>query len=260
MPPNLKTLLFAPLAIAMLFAASNASAAVTGGFGTDGTGVSADTTLTLTSISFGPNPNLTVTSSSLFYGVGSSIPLAIGTLGDIADASSVPLDDFITFAGTPLDFTLTGLGPGSTNTNCAGLSNFGTCSIPLGGGFISPVVLELLNGTTVASLTVFGTVTDGTGVTSNWSGTLSASLTQPLNTGNPILTNPIDPLSGMEAPTPGDIEAYFAAVPTGSITSPHEDTFTVSLAPPIPEPSTWSLMLGGLLTGAGALLRKRSKA
>jgi len=257
---NFKNLLFAPLAVAILFAASNASAGVTGGFGTDGTGSNGDTTLTLTSISFGPSTNLLVTSSSLSYGVGSLIALPIGTLGDIANASALPLDDFITFAGTPLDFTLTGLGPGSTNTDCADLANFQTCSIPLGGGFISPVVLELQNGTTVASLTVFGTVTDGTGVTSNWSGTLSASLTQDLNAGNPVLTNPVDPLTGMEAPTPGNIEAYFAADPGGSITSPHEDTFSVVLPAAIPEPTTWSLMLGGLLTGVGAILRKRSKA
>ena len=240
----------AALAIPALFSISIASASVVGGFATDGTGTNANITITLTSISFGPNPNLQVTASSLTYGAG--VSLAVGTLGDIANATpaSLPLNDFMTFSGTPLDFTLIGVGPGSSNTDCAGLSNFGTCSIPLGGGIISPIVLELMNGDTVASLTVFGTVTDGTGILSAWSGTLSATLTQPLS----AYTNPASP---NEAPTPGNIEAYFAANPTGSITTSHGDTFTASV---LPEPASWSLMLGGLLTGVGALLRKRSKA
>jgi len=242
----------AALAIAALFSISSVSAAVIGGFATDGTGTNADITITLTSINFGPNPNLQVTSSTLTYGAGST-PLSVGTLGDIANASAalLPLNDFMTYAGTPLDFTLVGVGPGSSNTNCAGLANFGTCSIPLGGGFISPIVLELQNGDTVASLTVFGTVTDGTGTISSWSGTLSATLTQPLSN----YTNPASP---NEPPTPGDIEAYFAANPTGSITTSHGDTFTAAV---IPEPESWALMFGGFLMGAGVLLRrKRAKA
>jgi hypothetical protein len=237
----------AALAIPALFSISTASASVTGGFATDGTGTNANITITLTSISFGPNPNLLVTQSTLTYGDPATL-LPTGDLGDIANASAalLPLNDFMTFSGTPLDFTLIGVGPGSSNTDCAGLANFGTCSIPLGGGLISPIVLELQNGDTVASFTV----TDGTGVSSVWSGTLSATLTQPLS----FYTNPAAPA---EDPTPGNIEAYFAANPTGSITTSHGDTFTASV---IPEPASWSLLLGGLLMGAAFLLRSRAKA
>jgi hypothetical protein len=249
MLPNSRKLLFAPLAIATLFAASNASASVTGGFATDGTGTNANITITLTGISFGPNPNLQVTASTLTYGSGTL--LAVNTLGDIAnaDAASLPLDSFMTFAGTPLDFTLIGVGPGSSNTDCAGLANFGTCSIPLGPGVDSPVVLELSNNDTIASLTVFGTVTDGTGVKSVWSGTLSATLTQPLS----AYTSPSAP---NEPSTPGNIEAYFMANPQGSITTSHGDTFNATITP---EPASWALLFGGLLTGV-ALIRKRAKA
>jgi len=223
----------------------SASAAVIGSFASNGSGTNPQVTITLTGLNFGPNPNLTVGASTLTYGSGTL--LAAGTTGDLMSASSLPLNDFMTFTGTPLDFTLTGLGPGSSNTNCAALMNLGTCSIPLGGGFTSPVVLELQNGSTVASLTVFGTVTDGTGVVSVWSGTLSTTLTADLST---YTSSPN--VSG--APIPGDIEAYFAAHPGGAITSTHSDTFLAI----IPEPTTMALVLGSLLVGVGATRRRKA--
>jgi len=233
------------LTLTALLSASTVFGSVTGTFTSDGNGT--DTTITLTSISFGPSPNIVVVNSTLTYDGGT---LAVGTDGTIMAASSIPLDDFITFLGTDLDFTLTGLGPGDSSdpNNCSAATSVGkSCSILLAPGVVSPVVLTYISSSqTVASLNLTGTVTDSSGVISAWSGTLQTTLTGDLSnyTGNPTVTGNA---------TPQNIEAYFANHPGGDIMSSNSGSFTVTLTP---EPSTWALMLGSLLSGVALLRRK----
>ncbi len=240
MNPILKT-----ITITALLSASTVFASVTGSFTSDGNGT--DTTITLTSISFGPSPNIVVVNSTLTYDGGT---LATGTDGTISAASSIPLDDFITFMGTDLDFTLTGLGPGDTvdPNNCSAATSVGkSCSILLAPGVVSPVVLTYISGNqTVASLNLFGTVTDSSGIISTWSGTLQTTLTGDLDnyTNDPTITGNA---------TPQNIAAYFADNPGGDIMSSNSGSFTVTLTP---EPESWALMFGGLLLGVALLRRK----
>jgi hypothetical protein len=244
--------LFFALAIAALSSVSLASAAVMGSFKTDGDGT--DLTITLTSITFAAPPNLRVTSSTLTYDSGT--PLVAGTLGTFSDASSLPVDPFMTFQGTPLDFTLLGFVPGDTTdpNDCSGaVTNGASCSILLAPGFVSPVVLTFLGGQTIASLGLFGTVTDGSGVTSDWTGSLSTTLNGDLSqyTSNPNASG---------AATPVNIAAYFMQNPGGAFTSSNSGTFSAAIISPTPEPSTWALMFGGLLVGAGVVSRRKRSA
>src|SRR5689334_24181267 len=115
---------------------------------------------------------VTGTTTNLTYSGGTLGSGVTGTILDLSTSTSLPLSGFMTFSGTPLNFTLTSIAPGSSNTACAALSNFQTCSVSAG----SPFVLELLpGGQTSITLVTFGTATDGSG-TSNWQGLFTAQL------------------------------------------------------------------------------------
>lgn len=171
-------------------------------------------------------------------------PLAIDDAVNMSNLSfppSFPITNWMTFPGfANLKYTVTSEGPGSSNTDCAGLSVSQTCS-PFAG---DPVVLELEAGnTTEASLALGGTVTDGTGTVS-WVGGISSFLTNLLPNG--------------AAPTPGNIQAYFAANPNGSLTLENGGSFTSTS---VPEPGTIVMMIiGSSLIGIAALLRRRGTA
>lgn len=228
-----------------VIAAMAAHGAVVGGFSTDGNGTTA--TVSATGLTFGAPPNLKVTSSTLTYAGGS---LAVGTTGAIANIGmTFPIPNFMTFNGTPLNFTLTSIGPGSANTDCSTANANGlSCSIPLGGGLVSPIILTYDNGATDAALHLAGTVTDGSGAVSSWTGTLGTTLTGDLST----YTNP----SVTGQATPANIALFFQNHPTGSITSSHSDTFNVQFSS-VPEPSTLPLLaLGGVLVGLVARRRR----
>lgn len=230
-----------------VIAAMAAHATVVGGFATDGNGTNA--TVSATGLVFGSPPNLQVTSSNLTYAGGS---LTVGTLGTIANIGmSFPISNFITFNGTPLDFTLDSIGPGSANTDCStATANGESCSVPLGGGLISPILLTYDNGNTDAALHLAGTVTDGSGNVSNWTGTLGTTLTGDLSQ----YTNP----ATNGAATPANIALFFANHPGGSITSSHSDTFSVTFSA-VPEPSTVPLLALGLVL-VGLATRRRKAA
>src|SRR5689334_5230557 len=198
------TALTAKLSVISVVAAVAAHAAVSGSFAFDGNGT--NVTVSLASLVFAGGFDVKVTSSGLTYGAG--IPLTAGTLGNVQNiGSSFPIDFFMTFNGTPLDFKLTGIGPGDLTDphDCsAATSNGQSCSLllnspPFPPGTVSPVILTYNNGTTDAVVHLNGTVTDGSGVTSFWTGQLSATLTAPLNQ---ITTNPVGP---NVPPTPQNI-------------------------------------------------------
>jgi len=230
-----------------LYLSGTASAEVIGTFGLNG-GTVTVTPSTLTWI----GPATVANGSNLGYGAGGATIVAIGTdvtLGNLPGSLPTPIDPFMTFSGTPLDFVLDVAGPGSTNTDCSssGLaSHGGQCSAFLG----NPIVLsQAIGGGTLVALNVSGTVTDGSGVTSIWQGLFDETIVS--------LGNTIDP-------TPAEIQAYFGgpSTPNGnSITEPYSGTFVVTVTP-APEPSSLTMMLmgAGLLATAFGLRRKYSRA
>jgi len=158
--------------------------------------------------------------------------LGAGTQGSILGLSgSLPVSNFMSFSGASgLSFTLTGLGPGDANTNCAGLTVGQTCSV----ASMSPFILVDLGSGTGVLLSASGTVTDGTS-TNTWSGSFSESI------------------SGL---TPQQIAS--AILGGGSISgTTYQGDFTLAIGSTTPEPATWALSMLGLgLVGIGMARRK----
>lgn len=246
---------------------SGASADVTNTLLTGSTGTA---TFSLQSFSFNNDPepgafctttlgrgcNSDVTTNTTLSFVGG--PLAVGegiyvnnndltlTAPSMTDANQ-----FLTFASHPnLVFSMSSLGPGSSNTNCATASSNGlSCSVFAG----SIEVLTFLNGHTSLSLGVSGKASD-TGVGglaggSTYIGGFSETITA---------------LPNGAAPTPANIQLYFC--PTGvcqpsdfasgkSITTSQSGGFTATEV--VPEPSSILLSALGaitmLLLGTGLL-------
>jgi hypothetical protein len=226
-----------------LYLSGTASAEVIGTFGLNGGTVTVSPT-NLTWI----GPATVANGSNLGYGAGGATIVATGTdvtLGNLPGSLPTPIDPFMTFAGTPLDFVLDVAGPGSSNLDCSptGLSTHGgQCSAFLG----NPIVLsQAIGGGTLVALNVSGTVTDGSGVTSIWQGLFDETIVD--------LGNTFDP-------TPAQIQAYFST-PGAVITEPYSGTFVVTVIP-APEPSSLTMMLmgAGLLATAFGLRRKYSRA
>jgi len=188
------------------------------------------------------------TGTNLTYDGGT--PVAIGDEGMLKDLvrppasppTILPLDAFMTINGTPVDFVLDGFTPPSpTNgTACSSLASGQTCVVD----GTSPFLLQATSGTgtgglgTEVTLTVFGTVTDGTSPDSNWIGSFSETVSN---------------LS------PGQIQAMFTGpgASTAAITTGHTGNFTAIVANTVPEPSTAFLGLSGLLMAAGLVRRRR---
>jgi hypothetical protein len=245
--------LAARLCLAGAITGSAAYAITSGSFAVDGNGT--NVTVSLASLLFAGGNDLKVTNSNLTYGAGT--PLVAGTLGNIANLSSAfPNDFFMTFNGTPLDFRLTGVGPGDLTDahNCStATTNGASCSLllnspPFPPNTVSPVILTFDNGGTDAVLHMFGTVTDGTGAVSTWTGQLSATLTAPLNQ---ITSNPTGPAV---SPTPQNIFNYFQSNPNGDIITSFSGTFTVTA---VPEPASTVLVGAGLVLVSLAFRRVR---
>ena len=113
-------------------------------------------------------PTLGGTAGCINVGAGTTLAysggaLAPGTFGNILNlpAGPLPVDSFMTFVGTTLDFQLDGIGPAnpSNGATCAGLGAGQSCVVALG----SPFKLTLNgNGFTDVGLLANGRITDGT--------------------------------------------------------------------------------------------------
>jgi hypothetical protein len=166
--------------------------------------------------------------TSLTYSGGTLGPNVTGTILDLTTSTPLPVSGFMTFSSTPLNFTLNNLGPGSSNLSCGTLTIGNSCSVAAD----SPFILTLLAGNqTAVSLSAFGTVTDGAGV-SNWSG---AFTTQVPNM------------------TPAQIQTTFLTNPNAFINDTYSSGFVVTA---VPEPATLTLFGTGLL----AVVRKRRRS
>jgi len=249
--PKLGAICWAVMASVVLLPSASA-----GVIGTLFTGSSGLMTVTTTSITWNTDPgsispgswNSEVANGTILAFLGCSGVLGsagclfngegvmINNLNPFVNGVTVlPVDYFLGFAANPaLDFKLTSVSPGSANTNCSGLLVGQSCSVVAG----SPIMLTLLTSNrTGLQVSFVGTATDGTGLTSNWTGGFSATL---------------------PTQTPADIAAFFAANPGGSLSASNSGSFFV-VASTVPEPGTSGLM-GGALIGLATLLRRRKSA
>jgi len=190
-------------------------------------------TVSATAITWSPNGTVAGT-GCIDTGLGTNVTYSGGTLGagvagnikNLVVGGPSPTDQFMTFTGSSLDFVLTGLGPGSSNTTCSGLAIGASCSVFAGSPFL---LTNLGGGNTAVGLSANGTITDG-GVTSFWKGAFTTQLNLDAS------TIQSDILAGQ------------------SITSTHSGQFVVSA---VPEPTTLSMLLFGGLALMGTKLRRR---
>jgi len=142
-----------------------------------------------------PNPcNADVDSATTLLFTGGPLGLREGVevnggfpFGSPPPAGATIFNPFLQFASHPnLLYFLTGVFPGSSNTNCAGLANGQSCSINVA-GTPSPVILTATgNGTaTRVSIDMFGFASDAgaavcfpvvTAACSSWTGGFSATI------------------------------------------------------------------------------------
>ena len=112
------------------------------------------------------------TGTTLTSALGGPVAGSTGTLLDLSGGTVLPLANFMTFTTVPgLAFDLGFVGPGSSNTNCAGLAIGGSCSVFVG----SPFILTLTPTGTAVVFAVGGIARDGT-TPSNWSGNFTTSI------------------------------------------------------------------------------------
>ena len=190
-------------------------------------------TVSATTITWAPVGTATGT-GCIDTGIGTNVTysggqtLGAGVTGSIKNlpAGGLPVDQFMTFTGSTLDFVLSSLGPGSSNTNCSGLAIGASCSVFAGSPFL---LTNLGGGTTAIGLTATGTVTDG-GVTTSWTGAFTTQLNLYAATIQMDINN-------------GD-----------TISSTHSGQFVVSS---VPEPNTVTMLFLGGLALMGTKLRRR---
>jgi hypothetical protein len=248
--PNFRMMTMAVAGAAAMALAPMASATVTG---TLFTGVASNENVTVTSTTISwhpttPSPNFNVNNTTTLQADGATITATQGTLKDLdANTTVFPLDKFLSFVGanTDVDFTLLGIGPGNANTDCSTATlapTNGTCSAFAG----SPFLLTYNGGNTSVSLHVFGTVTDTSGIVTNWDG----AFTQTLTVAPEVIQR--DFVGGCTASDATALAPYGGC--SGAITDTHSGTFTATA---VPEPSTAFLGLSGLLMAAGLIRRRR---
>jgi hypothetical protein len=143
-------------------------------------------------------------------------------------STPLPLDSFMTFTGTPLNFVLESLGPGVANTNCVGLAVGSSCSVAPG----SPFILTRSSRGTTVTLSAQGTVTDDDPGASEWFGAFTTQINNR---------------------TPEQIQTNILA--GGSESSTHSGEFDLTV---IPEPATMAFVGTGLVL-LGVVARRRRK-
>jgi hypothetical protein len=156
-------------------------------------------------------------------------------------------DPFLQFASHPmLVFAVTGVQPGSANTNCVGLLSAQSCSIDVN-GVTSPVVLQRQGSDTLLSIGFVGSATDGAGL-SNWTGRVSATIPDKLPVeilelfcGVDDVCSAEDDEAGTALPLPSVSRSFFAT------------------ASPVPEPSTILLFAGGAGFLLAGLARRKKR-
>ena len=169
----------------------------------------------------------TLTSASGTPAVGST-----GFIVDLTPLNPPPVSNFMTFAANPgLAFDLLAVGPGSANTNCAGLPVGGSCSIFAG----SPIILTFTGTGTAVALSASGIARDGT-TNSNWIGNFTTQITG-------SSPQAIQALFGCTPGQPGTS----CTNPTATATSTYSGEFVVTAAS-VPEPASLSLIGFGLLS------------
>lgn len=184
--------------------------------------------------------------SSAMYGLTDSTLITPGTVVDLTNLppASLPDSGFMTIPTDGINYTLTVIGPGSSNTNCSA----GPCSVFAG----NPIILTAASNGTTATLNLSGTVSDGHS-SDNWAGFFDQTITflpgeAGFNGGNPV-----------NNPTPLQVQEYFQANPAATLTEGYDGSATVSVVG-TPEPSTIGMMfLGGGLILAGLRRRKSSR-
>ena len=235
--------LLAPLGLccSLFLFIQTASASVTGSLVIDGGTVTvSNSSLTWSST---PTPPTVDAISTLTYGP-SNTTLAGGTDVNLMNLpQALPLSGFMTFTGVSgLNFTLDTIGPGSGNTVCTptGLAaNSGDCSAVAG----QVIVLSQQLTGTEASLAVTGTVTDSTGIISNWIGLFSETIVSlPGDTG---------------VITPLEVQQYFGGPSTPNANTLSESYSGSFVAVITPEPSSIALTLVG--SGLLLFLRRANK-
>jgi hypothetical protein len=233
------------------------------------TGSGGTVTVTLTSITFNPDTSATPPGPPWNAEVATGTDITFsgcpsGTLGaagcldaapfspneaieinggtTLSSTTPLPVADFMTFAGNGvthanLVYSLVGLGPGSSNTNCQGLAIGQSCSIFAG----APLILTATASGSQANLSVNGFASDGTGSV-------------------PYMGQFQAPISGL---SPGQIQLLFC--PSGTCT-PADFTSGTSItrsqsgdfvANVVPEPQSTALVLGGLLVLLGRVGMRR---
>jgi hypothetical protein len=151
---------------------------------------------------------------------------------DLTASTVLPEDGFLLFSGNgtshvTIDYTLTQVLAGSSNTNCAGLAQFQSCSIFLG----SPLVLTLEGTGTALTLSLEGTVTDGVGPADPWTGKFSATFPNE---------------------TPAELQT--AILGGATVSTSNSGVFSSAGVSSVPEPSSMILLVGAL----GFLIRQNA--